>query len=64
LGYQGEIMRISKITIAAVLFVLLVPAAAWAAFKPIRVIAPALLGLHCAESGVCVEDLSSRLLKY
>jgi hypothetical protein len=52
-------MRASKITIAAVLFALLAPAAAWAAFKPIRVIAPELLGLHCAESGVCVEDLSS-----
>ncbi|MDR1990504.1 MAG: hypothetical protein LBQ09_09785 [Acidobacteriaceae bacterium] len=52
-------MRASKITIAAVLFALLAPAAAWAAFKPIRVIAPELLGLHCAASGVCVEDPSS-----
>jgi hypothetical protein len=52
-------MRISKITIAAVLFVLLVPAAAWAAFKPIRVISPELLGMQCAKSGVCVEDPSS-----
>jgi hypothetical protein len=49
-------MRISRIVIA-VLATHLIPVVAWAAFKPIRVIAPELLGLHCANSGVCVDDI-------
>ena len=49
-------MRISRILIA-VLAAHLIPVVAWAAFKPVRVIAPELLGLHCASSGVCVDDL-------
>lgn len=48
-------MRISKLVITALVLHLL-PIAAWAAFKPIRVVAPELLGLHCASSGVCVDD--------
>jgi len=51
-----DIMRISKIVIA-VLVTHLLPVAAWAAFKPVRVLAPELLGLHCFKSGVCVDDL-------
>ena len=49
-------MRKSRIVIAAAI-ALLLPAVAWAAFKPVRVVAPELLGLHCAASGVCVDDL-------
>ncbi|MGB4765845.1 MAG: hypothetical protein WBH09_02940 [Rugosibacter sp.] len=49
-------MRISRIAIAA-LVAHLVPVVAWAAFKPIRVVAPELLGVHCATSGVCVDDV-------
>ncbi len=49
-------MRTSKTVITA-LVVLLTPVAAWAAFKPIRVVAPKLLGLHCAASGVCVDEV-------
>ena len=42
----------------ATLVVHLVPVAAWAAFKPVRVVAPELLGLHCSAQGVCVDELS------
>ncbi|HEX5355309.1 MAG TPA: hypothetical protein VFW93_03765 [Aquabacterium sp.] len=49
-------MRISRIVIAA-LAAHLIPVVAWAAFKPVRVLAPELLGLHCANSGVCVDDV-------
>ena len=34
----------------------LAPVVAWAAFKPMRVLAPELLGLQCTESHVCVDD--------
>lgn len=36
----------------------LLPVAAWASFKPVRVLAPELLGLHCTEQDICVDDLS------
>jgi hypothetical protein len=42
----------------AVLALHLLPVAAWAAFKPVRVLAPELLGLHCSAQAVCVDDLS------
>lgn len=48
-------MRTRKLFLAA-LIVHLLPVAAWAAFKPVRVIAPGLLGLHCYEHDVCVDD--------
>ena len=35
----------------------LLPVAAWAAFKPLRVVAPELLGLHCTAQGICIDDL-------
>lgn len=50
-------LRPSRLAWAIVLTHLL-PVAAWAAFKPVRVLAPELLGLHCAPSGVCVEDVA------
>ncbi len=50
-------MRSRHLFIAAFV-VHLVPLAAWAAFKPIRVFAPELLGLHCSAQGVCVDDVS------
>lgn len=33
------------------------PLFTWAAFKPIRVLAPELAGVQCAESGICVDEL-------
>jgi hypothetical protein len=50
-------MRTRNIVIAAIV-VHLVPVAAWAAFKPVRVLAPELLGLHCSAQNVCVDELS------
>lgn len=34
------------------------PAITWAAFKPIRVLAPQLVGLHCTAENVCVDDMA------
>lgn len=33
-----------------------VPLAAWAVVKPVRLVAPALLGFHCPEHGPCLES--------
>lgn len=37
-----------------------VPLAAWAVVKPVRVAAPALVGLHCPAQGLCVDDEARR----
>lgn len=34
------------------------PAITWAAFKPIRVLAPQFVGLTCSADNVCIDDLS------
>ncbi|HMN79809.1 MAG TPA: hypothetical protein PKA20_07740 [Burkholderiaceae bacterium] len=34
------------------------PVVAWASFKPVRVIAPELLGLTCTQDGICIDDVS------
>ncbi len=49
-------MRIRKSLILLAIAHLL-PVVAWASFKPIRVLAPELLGLHCTQHGVCIDDL-------
>lgn len=33
-----------------------VPLVTWAAFKPIRVLAPELAGVHCTEANICIDD--------
>jgi len=38
------------------LTLLTAPFATWAFFKPVRVLAPELLGLSCTAQGVCVDD--------
>lgn len=35
----------------------LLPVAAWASFKPIRVVAPQWLGLTCTQDGICIDDV-------
>ena len=50
-------MRIRK-SLITLAIVHLLPVAAWASFKPIRVLAPELLGLHCTAQGVCVDDVT------
>ena len=47
-------MRKTLILLALLHFL---PVAAWAAFKPLRVVAPELLGLHCTAQGICIDDL-------
>lgn len=46
-----------RTTIIATVFAIhLVPVAAWAVVKPLRVIAPELLGLSCSSDNVCIDD--------
>lgn len=44
--------------VALVLFVV-VPAAAWGIVKPVRVVAPTLVGVTCLSASVCVDDPSA-----
>jgi hypothetical protein len=44
--------------IALLLFVV-VPAAAWVIVKPVRVVAPTLVGVTCLSASVCVDDPSA-----
>lgn len=39
----------------AFLLLVVVPVAAWFVVKPVRVIAPRFMGMHCADASVCVE---------
>lgn len=34
------------------------PLVTWAAFKPIRVLAPQLAGVQCPDSSICIDDLT------
>ena len=34
------------------------PLVTWAAFKPIRVLAPELAGVQCTEANICIDDLT------
>lgn len=43
----------------ALLLLVVVPVAAWAFVKPVRVIAPMLIGISCPDTPVCVEDAST-----
>lgn len=38
------------------LLLVVVPVAAWAFVKPVRVMAPALVGISCAAAPVCIDD--------
>lgn len=44
--------------IAAAIAAHLIPVAAWAMVKPLRVIAPQLAGLSCTSDEICTDDLS------
>lgn len=50
-------MKRSHILIAA-LAAHLLPVAAWAMVKPLRVIAPELVGLTCTTDNICTDDLT------
>ncbi len=36
----------------------MIPIAAWAMVKPLRIVAPELLGLSCTADNICIDDLS------
>ena len=39
------------------IFILLIPAVAWAVYKPVRIIAPQLVsGISCATETICIDD--------
>ena len=57
LGVRPLRMKRSYI-IAAVLSAHLLPVAAWAMVKPLRVVAPELVGLSCTTDNICTDDLS------
>ncbi len=42
---------------AIVLGAHLLPVAAWATVKPLRIVAPELLGLSCTADDICTDDL-------
>ncbi len=46
-----------KHLMALVLAAHLLPVAAWATVKPLRIVAPELLGLSCTADDICIDDL-------
>ena len=44
--------------ISAVIVVHLLPVAAWAMVKPLRVVAPELVGLSCTADDICTDDMA------
>jgi hypothetical protein len=42
----------------AIVVFLVAPLAAWIVVKPVRVIAPQMVGVHCVSDTICVDDLS------
>lgn len=51
-------MRFSLSSLIAVA-VVAVALVAWVAFKPIRVLAPQLVGVQCTQANVCVDDMTA-----
>jgi len=47
-----------KIIFIAALIAHMLPVVAWAMVKPLRVVAPELVGLSCTEDNICTDDLS------
>lgn len=54
-------LKFSSLTRLVLLCAVVVPLVAWFAVKPVRVIAPWLLGLSCSAGPVCVEDPAMRV---
>lgn len=52
---------VSRLSIrrVALVLVVVVPAAAWVIVKPVRVVAPTLVGVTCLSASVCVDDPSA-----
>jgi hypothetical protein len=57
-------MRLSRPFVKTRLLLMLVavPLITWFAVKPVRVVAPGLMGMHCLNASVCVDD-PSRLVQ-
>ncbi len=53
-----QVFKLPKAWRLAVLLFLVVPIAAWALVKPVRVLAPGLVGIDCQRQTVCVDDPS------
>ncbi|MDO6764288.1 hypothetical protein [Agarivorans sp. 1_MG-2023] len=48
----------NRIVRIALLFLVVVPLVSWFVVKPLRVIAPELLGLNCFDDGICIDDVN------
>lgn len=51
-----EFLKTPSIGRLAFLLVVVVPVISWFSVKPIRVLAPSLVGITCTDTGVCVDD--------
>ena len=50
-------LRLTKLLLRLLFLALVVvPLAAWFIVKPVRVIAPSFVGMHCATDAICIED--------
>lgn len=50
-----------KRIVLSLLFIILLPVAAWAVYKPVRVLEPGwVTGISCVDETLCLEDLSMR----
>ncbi len=51
-------MKLPSFKRLAVLILVVVPLTAWFLVKPVRVIAPQLIGITCPIENVCIDDLT------
>jgi hypothetical protein len=51
-------MKLPSYKRLAVLILVVVPVTAWFLVKPVRVIAPGLVGITCPQESVCVDDMA------
>lgn len=48
----------TRLAVLALVVLGSLPVVTWAAFKPIRVLAPQWVGLECFDTGICVDDVA------
>ena len=57
---QGRGLVVRMLFRILLIFLILSPAAAWAFYKPVRVLAPELAGVSCVSEHICTDDASRR----
>jgi len=48
-----------RIYLLALLVIISIPTAAFSFYKPSRIVAPEVFGMHCLKGSICVEDLAT-----